>query len=158
MRHLAQLGGKLGVIISLAGFVLVFIGWNGAASQNFVPAQFPYLVSGGIGGLCLVVVGVGLIIVQNQRTDRARLEAALQQLIVAVERSAGRIGARPAGGAAADTVLAGESSYHRLDCRLVAGRDDVEAISVDEAAARRLTPCRVCQPVVVHPLVPSELA
>lgn len=76
----SDLGGKLGVGLCGAGFLLVFLGWNGAASQDRVPAQFPYLISGGVAGLCLVVVGVGLIIVQNQRADRAELQSTLREI------------------------------------------------------------------------------
>ncbi|MBA2281093.1 MAG: hypothetical protein H0W25_07640, partial [Acidimicrobiia bacterium] len=49
--NLSRLGGQLGVGLCVAGFLLVFLGWNGAASRNAVPAQFPYLLSGGIAGL-----------------------------------------------------------------------------------------------------------
>ena len=76
----SDLGGKLGVGLIGAGFLLVFMGWNGAASVDRVPAQFPYLISGGIGGLSLVVLGVGILIVQNQRADRAQLQATLDEL------------------------------------------------------------------------------
>lgn len=76
----SDLGGKLGVGLIGGGLLLVFLGWNGAASVDRVPSQFPYLISGGIGGLCLVIVGVGVLIVQNQRADRAQLQATLQEL------------------------------------------------------------------------------
>lgn len=75
-----DLGGKLGVGLCGVGLLVVFLGWNGAASQDRVPSQFPYLISGGVLGLCLVITGVGLIIVQNQRADRAELQATLQEL------------------------------------------------------------------------------
>lgn len=76
----SDLGGKLGVGLIGAGFLLVFLGWNGAASVDRLPSQFPYLISGGMAGLCLVVVGVGMLVVQNQRADRAELQATLQEL------------------------------------------------------------------------------
>ena len=76
----SDLGGKLGVGMIGAGFLLIFLGWNGAASVDRVPSQFPYLISGGVGGLSLVVVGVGVLVVQNQRADRAELQATLQEL------------------------------------------------------------------------------
>ena len=76
----SDLGGKLGVGLIGAGFLLIFLGWNGAASVDRVPSQFPYLISGGVGGLAFVVVGVGVLIVQNQRADRAELQATLQEL------------------------------------------------------------------------------
>lgn len=77
----SDLGGKLGVGLIGAGFLLVFMGWNGAASVDRVPSQFPYLISGGVAGLCFVVVGVGVLVVQNQRADRAALQATMQELI-----------------------------------------------------------------------------
>lgn len=79
-----DLGSKLGTGLCGAGVLLVFLGWNGAASVDRVEAQFPYLLSGGIAGLSLVVIGVGLIIVQNQRSDRALLQQTLRELEAAV--------------------------------------------------------------------------
>lgn len=79
-RVWARLGGQLGVSLCALGFLLVFLGWNGAASSDRLPSQFPYLISGGVAGLCFVVLGVGMIVVQNQRTDRAALQATLREL------------------------------------------------------------------------------
>ena len=80
----SDLGSKLGTGLCGAGVLLVFLGWNGAASVDRVEAQFPYLISGGIAGLSLVIIGVGLIIVQNQRSDRALLQQTLRELEAAV--------------------------------------------------------------------------
>ena len=80
----SELGGKLGTGLCGAGVLLVFLGWNGAASVDRVEAQFPYLISGGIAGLTLVIMGVGLIVVQNQRADRALLQQTLRELEAAV--------------------------------------------------------------------------
>lgn len=80
----SDLGSKLGTGLCGAGILLVFLGWNGAASVDRIEAQFPYLLSGGIAGLSLVVIGVGLIIVQNQRSDRALLQQTLRELEAAV--------------------------------------------------------------------------
>lgn len=150
-----HLGGQLGVGLCLAGFLLVFLGWNGAASRNFVPAQFPYLISGGIAGLCLVLVGVATIVVQNQRADRAELQKTLDRLIEAVEhaglaRSNGHAAATGEG-AARDGLVAGYSSYHRAGCHLAAGRSEAEPVTAEEAAERGLEPCRVCEPPQVEP-------
>ena len=80
----SDLGSKLGTGLCGAGILLVFLGWNGAASVDRVQAQFPYLISGGIAGLSLVVMGVGLIVVQNQRADRAMLQQSLRELEAAI--------------------------------------------------------------------------
>ncbi len=83
----SRLGGQLGVGLCALGFLLVFLGWNGAASVDRVPSQFPYLLSGGVAGLCFVVLGVGMIVVQNQRADRAALQATLRELQESLERA-----------------------------------------------------------------------
>jgi hypothetical protein len=95
----SRLGGQLGVGLCLLGFLLVFLGWNGAASVDRIPAQFPYLLSGGVAGLCFVVLGVGMIVVQNQRADRAALQATIREVHDALERAGlaeGTRGQRPA--------------------------------------------------------------
>jgi hypothetical protein len=45
-----------------------------------------------------------------------------------------------------DVVVAGEDSFHRTDCRLVEGRDDLARVTLGVAVGRGLTPCRVCAP------------
>lgn len=84
----ADLGGKLGVGMCGLGFLFVFLGWNGAASVDRVPSQFPYLISGGVAGLCFCVIGVGLLIVQNQRAEQAELRATIAELKSIVDGSA----------------------------------------------------------------------
>jgi hypothetical protein len=43
-------------------------------------------------------------------------------------------------------VVAGRSSFHRPDCHLVSGRDDMAQMTQLEAEAQSLTACRVCKP------------
>lgn len=90
-----KLGAVLGVVYCIAGFVLVFLGWNGAASNDTATAQFPYLISGGIAGLALVVVGAALLISQSLRRDRVELRGAIEDLRTAVDHLSGAT-ARPA--------------------------------------------------------------
>lgn len=147
-----RLGGQLGVGLCILGFVAIFFGWNGAASNDTVLEQFPYFISGGLTGLALVVVGSAMIVVQNQRQDRALIEAAL-------ERLAGRTGGSPmvAAPVAAhmaapepDFVLVGKDSYHRTECSLAEARDDARLIPLVEAFAQGLSPCRVCRPPILR--------
>jgi hypothetical protein len=81
-----KLGGLLGIAYCIAGFFLIFLGWNGAASEDDEPAQIPYLVSGGLAGLALVVVGAALIVAHSLRTDRVELRGSIDDLRAAVER------------------------------------------------------------------------
>lgn len=150
----ANLAGKLGLGFCLGGFVAIFLGWNGAASFDRVPAQFPWLISGGVSGLALVIIGASLLVVENNRRDRAALMALMEEIRLQLEHSPG---ASVAGNGFApptqvvktlgdDMVIAGASSFHDPECRLVADRSDLEAISRDEAAERDLTACRICNP------------
>ena len=154
MRGLwASMAGKLGLTFCLAGFAAIFLGWNGAASYDRVPAQFPWLISGGVSGLALTLIGASLIIVENNRRDRAALKASLEEIRLLLEHSSG---AASSNGFApptaqtpelpADAVVAGASSYHDPTCRLVADRPDLDVITREEAQDRDLTPCRICSP------------
>jgi hypothetical protein len=143
-----RLGGQLGILYCVVGLFLVFLGWNGAATYNSVPAQFPYLISGGLAGLCLVVVGAALIVAQSHRADRAALQGTLEELRAAVERAAAAAGS--GGGAPAlagsGAILAGPSAYHRSTCRVIEGQGDLIPMTAAAASASGRSPCRVCAP------------
>jgi hypothetical protein len=147
-----KLGNQLGVVLCLAGFVLVWVGWNGAASYDLSTRQFPYLISGGIAGLCLVNVGVGLFLVQSQRAERARLEANLAGLTRILETLVEVSGRIPSGTAEDGLVLAGSTAYHRPACHLVQNHPRLRTMTAAMATEEGLAPCRSCVPEapVVH--------
>ena len=149
------LGGKLGLFFCVAGLAVMWAGWNGAASYNDIRKQFPYLISGGLVGLALVVIGVGLMIIQSQRADRVQLEANLNELRRILERltglpaSNGAEASDPGGSGVSPggtvLVVAGPGAYHRPTCKLVAGRD-LRKMTIEQAEAANLEPCRTCGP------------
>src|SRR5260370_7946064 len=52
MRQLwPKLGGQLGSLCIALGFIVILLGWNGAAGVDFTQGQIPYLLSGGAFGL-----------------------------------------------------------------------------------------------------------
>jgi multisubunit Na+/H+ antiporter MnhG subunit len=70
----------LGWVLVALGGLFVLLGWVGVSGTPAVARQMSYLVSGGIGGLVCAIVGVGLLVGEELRTERARLgriEAAL---------------------------------------------------------------------------------
>ncbi|MDQ3738083.1 MAG: hypothetical protein M3337_02815 [Actinomycetota bacterium] len=166
MNRFAKLGALLGIAYCIAGFALVFLGWNGAASNDSVPAQFPYLISGGVAGLGLVAVGAALIVAHSLRTDRVELRGSIEDLRSAVERMSATAGTAVAatgstgstGGTGGttrlagtdnvegDVVLAGPESYHRPTCSLVADQSDVVTMPLEQAASTGRSACRVCNP------------
>lgn len=142
----SDLGGQLGVGFCAGGILLIFLGWNGAASWDRVPSQLPYLISGGASGLALVVIGAALMIVQSHRADRALLEGRLEQLRETLERTAASRNGSAATPESSGLVLAGSASFHTPGCRVLEGRSGLPLIPVEEALARDLSPCRTCDP------------
>jgi hypothetical protein len=140
-----NLGGKLGLFFCVAGFALMWAGWNGAASYNDIRKQFPYLISGGLVGLALVVIGAGLMVIQSQRADRVQLEANLTELRNILERMTALPTSNGAAETETDLVVAGPGAYHRPTCKLVAGRD-LRKMTVQQAESAGLEPCRTCGP------------
>lgn len=68
-----------GVVIS--GFVAIGIGWKVAARTLFVQYQTPALVSGGMGGIALVLLGSALFSIQSSRRLAARERAQTEGLL-----------------------------------------------------------------------------
>jgi hypothetical protein len=140
-----RLGGKVGLLIIAVGLVVIGVSYNAVASQTALLAQVPYIVSGGLTGLALVVVGAAVLVVSGARQDRAMLEAKLDQLTDAlISASGGTRTVLPSD--ASGLVVAGTASYHTPDCRLVDGREATELLTPEEAERNGLKACRVCQP------------
>ena len=142
-----KFGGKAGILLAGIGLVVIGVGWNGAAGQLTLLGQIPYIISGGLIGLSLVILGAAMLVVQGAREDRARLEAKLDLLADAVLAGGGT--ARLSDAAPQDAsglVIAGTASYHVPGCRLVDGREETSFLTPAEARANDLKPCRVCRP------------
>jgi hypothetical protein len=143
----AKLSNYLAFAIIGLGFLALYLGWNGAANKNCVDCQIPYLISGGMTGLALVGTGIGVLVVQNARRNRVEIEEQLREIGDVLERANGGNPRRSRGPAVrAGQVVAGATSYHDSNCRLVEGRDDAEIVSLREARSRGLKACRVCKP------------
>ncbi len=50
----------LAVVSGIAGVLLVVLGWIGVSDTPYIAKQVPYVVSYGIGGLVLVIIGATL--------------------------------------------------------------------------------------------------
>ena len=49
-----------GILIALTGFAVIGLGWWGASGTKYVYQEIPYVISGGILGAALVIVGAAL--------------------------------------------------------------------------------------------------
>ena len=80
----------LGVIVAAIGFVMIGIAWAQVAGEVDVWKQMPYLLSAGLPGLGLVMVGLVIINVSARRQDgaaRARQMAALTEALRELQRN-----------------------------------------------------------------------
>ena len=144
------------------GALLVIVGYLGVSGESIVAKQLPYLISGGIGGVLLAILGGYFLGIEELRRDGGRLdrmERQLEELHRALldRPDAPSVGASGDHAAAAATnghqrvpprVLVVESgeSFHRAGCALVVGKPSEELDPVD-ATDRGLRPCPVCEPV-----------
>jgi hypothetical protein len=70
-----------GLALAAAGFVLIGVAWAGVAGETFVDRQLPYLVSAGLTGLGLIMVGVTLINLAAKQRDAAERDRQMEQLV-----------------------------------------------------------------------------
>lgn len=138
-------GRILGLVFCVAGFLTIGFGWNGMAKLACPDCQLPYLLSGGAAGGALVLLGVGLLVMAQIRSERMKLTDELQRVGSIISRA---IAASPVAGTASSNgrVVAGKSTYHRPDCRLVEGKSDLDLVTIEAAKASGLSACRVCDP------------
>jgi len=136
-----------GLAVCAAGFASIAIGWNGAARLTVVDQQFPFLLSGGVLGIALVLFGVGTLMLAQIKTERQKLARILQSVGAGgPARVAAGLGMAGRDGLADGMVLAGPSTYHRPDCPLIKGRPGLDPITLEEARSEGLAECRVCRP------------
>jgi hypothetical protein len=147
-----------GWLLAVLGAVALFLGWYGVSGQALTAKQLPYLVSGGLTGIALVILAAVVLATDDIRRELARvteLERKINDLYALFAADL----AAPAPAVAADdspvTAAAGRhaflalptgSSFHRADCALVANKPDVATVDAATVRRRGLRPCRVCDP------------
>jgi len=128
--------------LAAAGVLLLVLGWYGVSGQALTAKQLPYLVSGGLGGVALVVLAAALLMTQDARRQLDRLDRVEQRVTTLYDLLVEEL--VPAALADAEVVrVDGGSTYHRPTCPLVAGKRTAALAPADRLA---LTPCGVCQP------------
>lgn len=159
-RRWAGMAGRIGLALAVVGFIVIFLGWNGAAGLNRVPGQLPYLLSAGATGMGFIILGAALLVAESNRRDRAALEQRLEELTIQLHRLstatsavAGNghstpptTGSRRRAQPATQLVVAGRTSFHDPSCHLIEGRPDGVRMAREDAVAEGLSPCRVCSP------------
>lgn len=144
-----RLGRILGLMFMTAGFIVIGKAWDGAASINFAQGQIPYLLSGGFMGLGLIVTGATLLNLATVRAEREISSKQFEEVTRLLGRNLNRLSVSSNGSgtsAISGQVVTGASTFHRAECRLLEGKDGLSTVTVDQAEAEGLEPCRVCSP------------
>ncbi len=70
----------LAVAAMAAGVVVLLLGWAGASSTELVAKQVPYVMSGGLGGLVLLMIGGTLWLSADLRDEWRALDRLEERL------------------------------------------------------------------------------
>jgi hypothetical protein len=76
----ANLDRVLAAGLALLGAVALIVGWFGVSRSGLAAQQLPYVVSGGIGGIALIVVGCTTWISADLQDEWRRLDALDERL------------------------------------------------------------------------------
>lgn len=147
-----------GWILIGAGALLMLLGWFGVSREALPAKQIPYLVSGGIGGIFLAVLGAYFLGTQELRNDSGRLDR-LERMVEELHQALLRRPDAPTvvaadavhtnGTGSAPTrvlVVDGGELFHRAGCTMVEGRDTSQ-LAPSTARKKGLRPCPACSPV-----------
>jgi hypothetical protein len=143
----------VGWLLVLLGGVALFLGWYGVSGEALTAKQLPYLVSGGLTGVGLLVLGGFFIATDDIRRELTRVDDLQQKVDELHALFVTELAAEPT----VDTGTPASSgdgwvavpngvTFHRPDCALVAGKTEAAAVDPAVVPRRRLRPCRVCDP------------
>jgi hypothetical protein len=133
------------------GVALIILGWYGASHKALIIQQFPYLISGGILGLGLMITGglayfgywVTRLVQENRINTRAIVDAVDRLGALRTEDDGAASGPARAG---VFVATATGSMLHRPDCPVVANRPGVRKV---KAGTPGYEACKICEPDLV---------
>jgi len=130
-----------------AGIVFVILGWYGAAHTNILTEQIPYLISGGLLGMGLIIVAGVMAAGASQERSNDDLRREIARSLAAMSSGA------PDRGVRADAfssnghhvfVVPGGRSYHVAGCPILEGKEGVKELLPAQAAASGFAACKLC--------------
>lgn len=144
--------GVIGSILVPAGIVSILLGWYGAARTPYTFEQIPYVISGGLLGVALVIGG-GLLFFGSwvarleQGNDTDALLASVERLREELARGSAS-GRSPTTNGTRPQLVATPTGtmLHRLECSVVASRTQDQLVTV-AADSDGYQPCKLCGPL-----------
>ncbi|GAC1611601.1 MAG: hypothetical protein NVS3B26_26100 [Mycobacteriales bacterium] len=145
------------------GLAMVLLGWYGASHTPYLFEQIPYVISGGLLGVGLAVVGAVVYFASwmarslaEQRRHNEEITDVLREVREELRSAASRPvppgRRRSANGATTGSgngsgpyvATARGSMLHRPDCAMVVGRSGLRTLRTTDDG---LTPCTLCSPL-----------
>ncbi len=152
----------IGWVFIAVGALFVVVGYLGVSRESIVAKQIPYLISGGVFGVFLGVLGAYFLGTEELRRDSGRLDR-LEQMVnelhaVLLSRSDAPVIDRAAVTDDADAsangrgrllVLPDGETFHRPGCAMLEGKTGVTTATPATVRRRQLRPCPLCEPTPV---------
>jgi len=149
-----------GWVLAALGALALFLGWYGVSGEALTSKQLPYLVSGGLTGIALVVVASAFLATEDIRRQLSRVDDLqrkvddlyslfVDELATTPQPDATSLAIAASPDSDAVVALPAGSSYHRASCALAAGKAEAVAVDAKAIRARKLRACRVCDPPAV---------
>lgn len=138
----------LGVLTTLLGVIITILGWNGAANTTVLQYQIPYIISGGVLGVALIVLGgmyqVGYVLWSQQRRSTSELLTVLSALTQELQRGIPTVDGSARSSLHREVaIVSGGSRYHASSCRVVVGKQSIPR-SVQAAETEGYQACQIC--------------
>jgi hypothetical protein len=164
---------KLGWLLTGLGALAIILGYLGLSRRVLITEQMPYLISGGIGGMALIIVGGVFLATEDIRRDldrvasvEAQVEAlkadvtSLREMVDDLHRTllrradAVETGPVSSNGAAQSVeayALPGGRAFHRAGCVMLEGKQRASRATTATIRRRQLEPCALCEPSLPAP-------
>ena len=144
VRENARLLISVGLLV--VGVVFVILGWYGAANTNILTEQIPYLISGGLLGMALIIVAGFMASSAATERENRELRSDLTRAIgsMGMGHASGGVGLQ--GGPATDgkvLIVPGGHSFHQPGCPIVEGKD-TSALPLRKAMDEGYATCKLC--------------
>ena len=126
----------------------MLLGWYGAANTNILTEQVPYLISGGLLGMALIIVSAVVGSSASLERENRELRRDLTRLLSSSGgRVMGGLTSTPRSGSGDGLVytVPGGRSFHVAGCPIVEGKKASE-MSLQEATGAGHSACKLCGP------------
>ena len=142
IRENARVLISVGLLI--VGIVFVILGWYGAAHTNILTEQIPYLISGGLLGMALIIVAGFMAASASTERENRELRSDLARAMTGMPsgNASGVTGAAPSSDGKV-LIVPGGHSFHEPGCPIVEGKD-TSSLSLRKAIDQGYVTCKLC--------------